>query len=359
MSARVLITGAGMATPVGLSALETFASVRSGVTRVDEQAVLDRSLEPVYMGFVPGDALPSAAEKLSGEARVTSRELRMLGLCALAIEDLLTACEELPPDRIPLLLALPEPDGPLPVEPEQFLRRLEMQTGRAFVKQGTACFRAGRAAGIEALAEGWRRLSEGESAVVLVAAVDSYCDLRRIAALDLQRRLKSESNRDGFTPGEGACFLLLMTDELASRSSCAPQAEILGVATGLETGHLGSDKPCTGDGLASTLQALFALPAAQGVRAAQVYSTMNGEHHWAKEWGVAYLRNAESMEPGFTMHHTAEFHGDAGAASGLIGCGLVAMGCRLGLDEGPALVYASSDHGHRSAALLRSFRSTR
>ena len=76
---------------------------------------------------------------------------------------------------------------------------------------------------------------------------------------------------------------------------------------------------------------------------------MNGENHWAKEWGVSFIRNSAAFDPDHGFHHPADCYGDTGAACGPLMVGLAALGIRNGKQGGPTLVYGSSDRGERAA----------
>jgi 3-oxoacyl-[acyl-carrier-protein] synthase-1 len=81
----------------------------------------------------------------------------------------------------------------------------------------------------------------------------------------------------------------------------------------------------------------------------EVYASMNGEQHWAKEWGVAQLRSRDAFDPAHVLHHPADCTGDTGAACGPLMVGLAALGMAGGYRRSPCLVYASSDDGPRAA----------
>jgi 3-oxoacyl-[acyl-carrier-protein] synthase-1 len=83
-----------------------------------------------------------------------------------------------------------------------------------------------------------------------------------------------------------------------------------------------------------------------------IYSGMNGESHWVKEWGVSQIRFAEKFEKGFRFEHPADCYGDIGAASGPVMIGLGLTGIRKKYISGPVLVYTSSDRGDRAAAIF-------
>jgi 3-oxoacyl-[acyl-carrier-protein] synthase I len=156
---------------------------------------------------------------------------------------------------------------------------------------------------------------------------------------------------DGFIPGEGAAFLLLAGESAAAARGLTALARVSRVAMGFETGHLYASEPYRGDGLAATFQQLFASGEVGGP-VAEVYSSMNGESHWAKEWGVGYLRNRAAFQPEHGMHHPADCYGDVGAASGPLMVGLAALGIKAGYRRSSSLVYGSSDFGARAAMVV-------
>jgi 3-oxoacyl-[acyl-carrier-protein] synthase-1 len=232
-----------------------------------------------------------------------------------------------------------------------FLRRLATQTDEAFDPARSDATHRGRAGGIIALGQAVLTIQSGRADFMLAGGVDSYRDLYVLGTLDRDERIKSAANLDGFIPGEGAGFLLLARTTAAEALGIVPLARMSPVALGFEEGHLFSDAPYRGDGLASTITALVAqLPSRDPI--AEVYSSMNGESHWAKEWGVAYIRNRSAFVDSYRMHHPADCCGDTGAAAGPMMAGLAALGVAAQYRNSPALVYGSSDRGARAAIVV-------
>ena len=83
-----------------------------------------------------------------------------------------------------------------------------------------------------------------------------------------------------------------------------------------------------------------------------VFHTVNGERYWAKEFGVAMLRNHDRFDPDHQMEHPSECFGDLGAAHGAALLGMAGLGLADGYRRAPTLVYSSSDYGRRCVALL-------
>ena len=76
----IVIVGVGMMTAVGLSAVETAASVRSATMRFTVTTWLDKRFEPFTVAEVIDEALPNLAPALTKETGLTYRENRMLRL---------------------------------------------------------------------------------------------------------------------------------------------------------------------------------------------------------------------------------------------------------------------------------------
>ena len=345
----VVVVGAGMITAVGLSAAETAASVRSGTARFAETSIHDKRFEPFVLAEVPEDGLPDLADELAKEG-LTAREARMLRLAAAALGECL---KSLPPGEPPpgLSLALPESETTRSLEHRVFLERLGRQTGWRFDPRRSDASHRGRAGGLAAVGQASEPIRMGRARFMLAGGVDTYRDLYVLGTLDMQQRVKSAANLDGFIPGEGAAFLLLADRDAASGAGLAPWGTVSVVTQTLEPGHLYSEEPYRGDGLAQAVQQLAQSGALAGP-IQEVYSSMNGENHWAKEWGVARIRSNGTFSAEHGMHHPADCYGDTGAACGPLMAGLAALGIKQGYRRSPALVYGSSDRGQRAALIV-------
>jgi len=347
----IVIASAGLISPVGLSLAETAASARARVARLAELPWLDRHLEPFVAGTVPDEGLPELAKPLAN-LPLQPREARMLRLAHAALEEALQPLggQGAP---LPLLLGLPEHHTTAPLQPKTFIERLAVQAaGLVDAKRSVAAPR-GRAAGLMALREASARLARGDCEMLLVGGVDSLVDLYVLGTLDLEGRIRNQSNSDGFSPSEGAAFLLLTTAGAAAARGLQPLARLHGSAQGHEPGHLYAEAEYLGEGLAGTLDALLGeAPPPQPI--ATVYCSFNGERYWAREFGVARLRQSAAFAPEHAMEHPAECFGDLGSAHGPALAALAALGVKQGYRRAPCLVLASSDRGDRAAALLTS-----
>ncbi len=345
----IVIASAGVVTPIGLSLAETAAAARARMPRLCEIAWLNRRFEPFIVGTVPDDGLPDLAPPLA-DLPLQYREARMLRLAHVALEDAVALLGGTA-DRIPLLLGLPEQHTTLPLDPGTFIKRLDQQFPDTVDVARSVAAPRGRAAGLMALREAGVRLARGDSEFVLVGGVDSLVDLYVLGTLDMEGRIRNEVNSDGFSPAEGAAFLLLTTAGMAAAKGLVPLAGLLGAAHGHEPGHLYAQEPYLGEGLSSTFDSLLTdtpLPAPIST----VYCSFNGERYWAREFGVARLRQSAAFHPDHAMEHPAECFGDLGSAHGPALVALAAHAMRHGYRAAPCLVYASSDRGDRAASLL-------
>ena len=345
------ILGIGMMTPVGLTASQTAKSVRAGISRIQESPFLDDKLEPFSMGYLQNDLLSPLKQEIANRNNLTSlhRRLLCLGAEALAAAIATTPCIE----DVPLFLALPTPfPGRDVPHAADFLGLLAHQSGIPF-NQGRSCvFSQGRAGFFHALQEAIHYLQAPDSCgIVLVGGLDSYLDPWILEHYSIvEKRLLREGVADGFRAGEGAAFFMLTTPSACQRHNWTPHAIIQSVGVGMEEGHLYSDKPYRGDGLAGAFASLFAEIEPPPIQT--VFAGFNGENIWAKEWGVSLIRQRKHFAEKLRIEHPAECIGDAGAALPAIMLGCVALGLQQGYLPGPALVFASSDGPHRGAALL-------
>lgn len=348
-AADVVIASAGVVSPIGLSLAETAASARARVARVREIEWRDRRFEPFIVGAVPDDGLPDLAAELA-DMPLQYRESRMLRLAHVALEEALAPLQGRQ-GAIPLLLGLPEQLTTVPLQPALFLERLALQVNGLLDLGRSVAVPRGRAGGLMAMREAAARVARGDSPFVLVGGADCLVDLHVLGVLDGQGRVRNEINSDGFSPSEGAAFLLLSLASTAASHGLKPLASVLGCAHGHEPGHLYSEEKYLGDGLSGAFASLLEeTPPPKLIGC--VYSSFNGERYWAREYGVARLRHADAFMPEHPMEHPAECFGDMGAAQGSALAALAAHGVHHGYRHAPCLVFASSDYGDRAASLL-------
>jgi 3-oxoacyl-[acyl-carrier-protein] synthase-1 len=340
---RAWVCGIGLATAVGDSTAQTASSVRAGICRYQQGAVLNRQFRPMTLALLPEPALPALATEPAG---FTSRQVRMLRLAKLALPQALAGATKV--QRVPLVLAGPEtlPERP-PAITDAFLDALVAEVLAPIDRANSTLLATGRAGGLQALARAVELLGGGKHDHVLFGGVDSWLDLHLLGTLDRDGRVLAEGIMDGFAPGEGAGFVLLCNDR--ARAALHRDARVRIDPPGLadEPGHRYSAEPYTGAGLAQAVAA--ALAQADGTPIGTVLASLNGESLGAKEWGTAHARNTASLGTAYRIEHPADCFGDVGAAFGPILVGLAAVGMQRGYLPGPCLVYCASELAARAA----------
>ncbi len=351
MENDILVVGAAMATPVGLWTDQVCASVRAGISRFEGLEWRDKTYSPITMAAVPDNCLPDLADPIDTGHAPSYREKRLIRLAGLTRDEIDGLLKGQP---VPFIVGLPDPSGPAPVDADLIFHCLPLQMGLNMDKNASKAIAKGRASGLMAIDQAVRTIRSGKANMVLAGGCDTYKDINVLGFLNVESRLASETGLDGFIPGEGAAFLLLSSAHFAKRNALDAKAKIVSAATGFEPGHLYSQTPYQGEGLFQTFQNLFDDMAPDFEKIRTVYSSMNGESHWVKEWGVSFIRFSERFDEDMEFEHPADCHGDLGAASGPAMLALAATALAKGHRKGPMLVYASSDHGDRSAVLLDS-----
>ncbi|MBN1602711.1 MAG: hypothetical protein JW915_13970 [Chitinispirillaceae bacterium] len=346
------IVGIGMMTPLGDSAKMTAAAVRAGTSALDTSSIMNKRFEPMTMALVPEEALPPLNEKLAATPGLTSRQIRML---RISRKPLCEALGTIVPKGIsvPLFLSVPEaiPECPAPINSD-FLNHLHTQCAEQFDLKKSCIFNNGRASGIEAIAEAFNLLSNNTEEFILAGGCDTYLDLYLLGTLDRDNRILANGVMDGFAPGEGASFLLLASEKAIHKHKLISLAQIYQPVCSEEAGHRYSNQPYKGDGLAEAITK--ALVPLEQEKVQTVFASFNGENFFAKEWGVAFLRNHDSFEEKLRVEHPADCYGDPGAAAGPLLASLAAIGMQKKYVKEPCLIFCSSEKEKRGALCMRS-----
>jgi len=349
---KLYIAGMGMITPVGFDVASTAAAVRAGVSGYAETEYTDQNGLPITLASVPDLALDELEADIGEGDRYDARHYRVIKMAIIAIRE---ACAHRTTKQpIPLLLAMPEVladavqddvEGLVPL-----IQTLAQNCKPWIHPAQSRSIYSGRAAGIEAIDFAFRYLSDLSSDYILIGGSDSYRDYSRLDPLGEAGRLLVQGSLNAFAPGEAAAFLLLTRrPELALvRNGHVIALNPPGIAE--EAGHLGSSEPYRGDGLDQAFKK--ALMNHEQANIHSIYSSMNGENHWAKEYGVAYMRNKAIFAESLKAEHPADCYGDLGSATSPA---LIALAAEQLLRETNAtmhLVYGSSDTAKRGAVVI-------
>ncbi len=345
---KVYVAEIGMITAIGETAGMTAAATRAGINGYEVSEYKNWACKPVTMAMVSDTALPEICDELDTNEEMSDQIAHMLMMAHAALEEVMASYTGTVP--LPLILSGPEIDKDLEVPfSYTFLDLLVTQSGIALDRKNCRLLGIGRAGVINGIDTAIKYLSLGHD-YVLVGGIDSYQDYDLILKLAEQDRIKAEDSTNGFVPGEAAGFLLLTGKAELAKNFDGSVLCLSSPGLSQESGHFTSEASYTGDGLAQAFE--LALKNHSGQPISCVYSSMNGENYWAKEYGVAMLRCKKFMDKDVIHEHPADCYGDPGAATGAILIGLAGLSLARNGEEKSCLVYASSDSAYRSAVCM-------
>lgn len=346
---KLYIAGTGMITSVGVNASMTEASIRAGIDRFEVSEYINQLQQSITMAQVPHEIFDEFQVELEigvAHSELMDREIKMAMIAAA--EALEQADVQKP---IPLILAMPEEIPYVSHCPtSKLINNLVNKAKLPIDPQQSRSVQTGRAGGIEVLDLARRCLYDLELDYVLVGGSDSYRDYALLNHLNESQRTTAPNVADGFVPGEAAGFMVLSRHPQQALQHEGFITALNSPGLAQEPGHLYSEEPCLGEGLNQAFQQ--ALSAYQGPLVEAIYGSMNGENFWAREYGVACLRNSQTLHEDFTTEHPADCYGDIGAATAPILMTLAEGHLRRQTGMNACLVYSSSDRASRAAVVV-------
>lgn len=341
---RLFVAGTGMITPLGGNTAMTIAAINAGINAYQASSFFNKRDRPMSVTSVPEGALPPLNENLKN-IQLTGRERRLIQLATPALQEVL---QHYPSEHpLPLFLAGPEPiHRNVKATTAKIVAHIKMQANANIDLLNSRYFATGRPGLIDAIDMAFRYFSATNAAYVLVGGVDSYLDVATLGNLDAEDRVLAENMSDGFAPGEGASFLLLRNPEI---DNVETQHEAVLFEPGITTekGHRYSDEPYLGEGLAKAFKT--AIENGSGEKISTIFSTMNGENFFAKEFGVATIRNQSALHEKCKHEHPIDCSGDMGAATAAVLIALAQHKLLKSKTMTQSLVYCSSDMAGRGA----------
>ncbi|MCP3888614.1 MAG: hypothetical protein GY702_07040 [Desulfobulbaceae bacterium] len=343
------IAGIGMITPVGANAATTTAAVKAGISGYAVSEFCTREDDSITMGLLPENIFYDFDVELDEGAYFSECYDHIIKMAHIAAQE---ALEGVTMDNpFPVILGMPEESPGVRFITRESLANNLLKLGAFSTSiDRIQAYSMGRASAIQAIASGSRGLSITNDPYVLIGASDSYFNFTRVRQLSDAGRLLTENSLDGFAPGEGAGFILLTTS--IEKALVVEQHVVAVHPPGLaeEPGHLHSEDAYKGEGLHKAFAE--ALGNAPEKSIDSIYSSMNGENFWAKELGVATVRNSRYLKEGYQIEHPLDCLGDLGAATAPVLIGLAAKDLLFGTQHKNILVYASSDYSWRAAVRL-------
>ena len=266
MSERIVITGLGAISPLGLSVAESWQNAVNGVSGVGPITLFDSSDFLVQIacevkGFVPGDFLSERDAR-----RMDRYEQFAVAAANQAVNQSGLTIDEKNADRVGVIVSsaiggirsfeegayVVRDQGPRRVNP--FLIPMLMPNGAAGLigiahgMQGPAFSVASACAtGIDTIGMAWMMLKTGLIDVAVTGASESTICPTAVAAFDrlgaMTRRKENipqpfDANRDGLVMGEGAAILVLERESHAIERGAEILAEIAGYAATADAYHI-------------------------------------------------------------------------------------------------------------------------
>jgi 3-oxoacyl-[acyl-carrier-protein] synthase II len=296
---RVLVTGVGHVTPLGLGREATWNGLVEGRSAIETIASYDASSLRTGIGAEVAGLEPRDYVRRRSLRTMTREDVLAVVAASLAMTDAGIDLEGDPEGRAALFTASnkeisrPEhfeevavevrgEDGTVDmqrfgaaassgVHPLFFVEGLQgaslFYISEAFGLQGVNTYFAGTAeAGAIAIGRAFRAIRRGEADVALAGGADApvnWWNMAKIDALGVLTRRSGppaeacrpfDAERDGTVMGEGGAFLVLEAEEHARARGARPVAEVTGFATAIDTHALITPDP-TGRPLARALAA--------------------------------------------------------------------------------------------------------
>ena len=349
---RVVITGMGGVTPIGLGISPIWESACAGHSGIGPITLFDVSdqlcrIAGEVRGFEPARYMPPKHLK-----RMDDFARYAVAAAVMAVEDARLCITPENGRRIGVLLGNNNggartifrtvtgfnADGPSGVSPfyitaitsnmgpAQVAIRLQVRGPNFTI--GNAC-----ASGLNAIGEAWRYIRDGVCDAVLAGGSDALIDPTEIAGFSNARAVSLRNDeperasrpfdrdRDGFVLSEGAAMAVVESLEHARARGSRIYAEIIGYATGSEAYHIAAPLP-DGVGVAACMQA--ALESA-GVRPesidyinAHATSTPLGDLNETQGIKLVFGKHAHRCAVSATKSMTGHLIGASGALEALI-----------------------------------------
>lgn len=343
------LSGMGMVNAIGGSVPMVWAAAGAGINRYTLSRFVDDSGNPIRLASVPDEVFDYPGWALDEGDSHSEPQDHAIKMALHALGQLLE--QGAIPELAPLVLAMNEPElcaDCLPLE--KFQANLALSDHKWFSPELVRALHTGRASGLEAVAFAFDYLMESFPDGIVIGASDSPNNYTRLRIPEQQNRLLTLGPNNGYAPGEGAAFVVLTADPTKALVDDGAIIAVHPPGLAQEAGHWFSDEPYRGEGLDAAFKAALAGYAGPAIHS--IYSSMNGERYWAKEYGVATIRNQAQLGEDVQLVHPAEHYGDLGSASAPTLLALAACDLLKRNRAQSHLVCSSSDTALRGALIV-------
>ena len=331
------VEACGNVTHVGLNTRATCAAIRCGLTDYSETRFLDSNGEWIIGAEVKIDAPWRGRAKLSN-------------MGAMAIQETISSIPEDEIKAIPILLCLAEPIrlGRIPDQDKRVLEEIQKITKLQFHPQ-SAVIAAGHVSGVLAVERANLLISSGKCHSCLIVGVDTFLNSETLSAYDKGDRILTESNSDGFVPGEAGAAVFLVPSKYATKASVV----IKGYGFGKEKAYFRSEKPLKADGLTQAIKEALKMAGHKLGNLDYRICDVSGEQYYFKEASLALGRVLRKQKEEFDIWHPAECIGEAGAAIVPMVLAVASAAIAKGYSPGDGILcHFSNDDEQRGALVL-------
>ena len=339
-----VVTGAGMHTPVGTSAVQTSASLRAGISRLAAWPHHGHAGEPLVVGSVAADGKDAAWVEKAVPILTPAlyKALWQAGLYEHTYHR----------RRVGLFIATPSPTR-TGVHPDlladygEYLGDVWTELAGNAAVHPVARAQVG---GAVALAQACEALARGELDAAVVAGYESQLDGPYLDELIADGRLRTGDRPGGIIPGEGAAAFVLETGEAARARRAPVLARLVAVALESEPEGWSPRRPSQAAALGRALQTVLAADPGAYHR---LIADHTGERWRFREWALAEPRALGSLPPRWALWHPADSLGDIGAAFVPLAVGWATQAfARKYAGPGGIVIAAMNDTGERAALTL-------
>lgn len=342
------IAGMGVISSLGDSVEKTSVAVQADMSAYKISDFFNKNQQAITVARVP-EVIFTAFDSEIDEGNVYSEVYdHIIKMSIIALRETFSQVQIKTP--VPLILALPESNPAIDTIPLELLtKNLLKQSDLPIDANQIRSICTGRAGVIQSLALAQKYLYEANQDYVVIGGSDSYLEYPLLQQLAADQRLTAIGTTGGFAPGEGAGFILVTRHASFALKKHNKIIALQTPGVGQELGYIKSEETYKGDGLHES----FKQALSNNTRLiTTVYSSMNGENYWAKENGVAMLRNKKHFVENVKTQHPTDSYGDLGCATGAVLIALSASELFNEAAEHNHLVYTSSDNQWRASVVI-------
>jgi 3-oxoacyl-[acyl-carrier-protein] synthase II len=243
MAERVVVTGIGVVSPIGIGPEAFWESLLAGRSGVSEISSFDTSAFKTHVGCEIKDFEP---ERCMGQlARQFGRSTQFaLVASRMAMADSYFDARDFEPERVGVILGSSVSDFP-----ENRCHSIATTVSRAFRLAGPALtILAACAAGNYAIGQAFDAIRSGRADCMLAGGVDffskrAFIGFSRLRLVSPEACRPFDRNRKGIILGEGGGVLLLESLKSAQRRGARIRAEVLGYGLSCDAHHIVAPHP--------------------------------------------------------------------------------------------------------------------